>query len=112
MAIVPSNKGANIRGDVRARAERLFFMRLSVVTDRRSAVRFREERVIGGLAKVRLDYRIEPTGTAATELSASLDNDGQAFSTLGELLVDAWGRSKHPHGGYQAFPAANCGHAW
>jgi len=50
-------------------------------------VRFREERVIGGLAKVRLDYGIEPTGTAATELSASLDNDSQAFSTLAEPLV-------------------------
>jgi hypothetical protein len=33
VAIVPSNKGANTRGDVRARAERLFFMRISVVTE-------------------------------------------------------------------------------
>ena len=40
-AIVPSNNGANSRGDVRARAERLFFMRISVVTDRWAAVHFR-----------------------------------------------------------------------
>lgn len=33
-AIVPSNNGANTRDEVRARAERLFFMRTSVATDR------------------------------------------------------------------------------
>jgi len=40
-AIVPSNNGANSKGDVRARAERLFFMRISVVTDRWAAVHCR-----------------------------------------------------------------------
>ena len=40
-AIVPSNNGANSRNDVRARAERLLFMRISVVTDRWAAVHFR-----------------------------------------------------------------------
>ena len=51
-AIVPSNNGANIRGDVRARVERLSFMRISVVIDRLATVPFRiGVCCIGGLAK-------------------------------------------------------------